>query len=473
MEASKLRRTHVVWSFESSCLTDELIKSIDPNKVDAIRIVSDRGEMDQVIKFCRRIKNEVPLAREKLPLLVDFFDHPRGIIKGLDGPRELKFGDQVRISPIPGQGDLLIQSEEWAELFSVDHSVYMGNGMVVLKAKELSEDSVLLDVVQGGTIYPNADVQVPATRKQLKIDNIPEEAWRASADADIDYVILPSIEDAADLEKITRRINAQPNAPWLLLKISTLGALKNIDELLPFVHGLLVSRVELAMRMDPALVPMVTKEILQKCNDYAKIGLVASEMLSSMRNNVTPTRAEVSDIANAVFDGADAVVLSEELAYGRFAERGLSLAIKTIDDAESTASFEPLNWIKKNPEVTNELEAVTFSAYRAAYRTHAKAIVCITKAGNTALHLSSYGVHTPIIAVTMSQDVVRRLRLVRGVVGIFLDHTPDIEQVFPIINSLLTRKTWLTDGDRYLFVSVSLSSLGKEASNLFTVQMIH
>ncbi|MDQ3231634.1 MAG: pyruvate kinase, partial [Pseudobdellovibrionaceae bacterium] len=178
------------------------------------------------------------------------------------------------------------------------------------------------------------------------------------------------------------------------------------------------------------------------------------------------------DIANAVFDGADAVVLSEELAYGKFAEKGVALAIKTIEDAESSTEGQGLNWVKKHPEITTEIEAVTYAAYRAAYRNQAKGIVCITKVGNTALHLSSFGVQTPIIAVTLSQDVVRRLRLVRGVVGILLDESPDIEQVFPIINSLMVRKTWLTDGDRYVFVSVSLSSLSKEASNLFTVQQI-
>jgi len=472
MVVSKMRITHVVWSFETSCLTDELIKTIDPNKVDAIRIVSKHGEMDRVIQFCRRIKREVPMAKEKLPLMVELYDRPRGIIVDLDGPREFKFGDEVRISPSKGKGDLQIRTDEWPELFSADHSVYLGNGMVVLKAKEVKKDIVTLEVVQGGIIYPDADVQVPSTKKQVKLDNIPEDAWKAASDPDIDYLILPSIDDAADLEKITRRIESQANSPWLLLKIASNGTLKNLEELLPFVHGVVVSRVELSMRMDPALVPMVTKEVIQKCNDYAKISIVASEMLSSMRHNVTPTRAEVSDIANAVFDGADAVVLSEELAYGKFAEKGIALAIKVIEDAESTNDSQPLNWVKKHPDITNEIEAVTYSAYRAAYRNHAKGIVCITKAGNTALHLSSYGVKTPIIAVTLSQDVVRRLRLVRGVVGILLEESPDIEQVFPIINSLMVRKTWLTDGDRYVFVSVSLSSLGKEASNLFTVQMI-
>lgn len=469
---NKLRRTHVIWSFEASSLNDALIQTIDPNKVDAIRILSKTGEMDQVIQFCRRIKREVPMAREKLPLVVDLYDRPRGIIIDIDGGKELKFGDEVRISPEKGQGDLLIRSEEWDGLFAVDQSVYLGNGMVVLKAKEVKAEVVVLEVVQGGTIYSNADVQVPSTKKPVKIDNIPEDAWKAASDPDIDYLILPSIEDSADLEKVSRRLEAQANSPWLLLKVANTGTLNNLDDLLPFVHGVVVSRMELAMRMDPAVVPMVTKEVIQKCNDYAKISIVASEMLGSMRHNVTPTRAEVSDIANAVFDGADAVVLSEELAYGKFAEKGVALAIKTIEDAESSTDATGLNWVKKHPEVTTEIEAVTFAAYRSAWRNQAKGIVCITKAGNTALHLSSYGVQTPIIAVTLSQDVVRRLRLVRGVVGILLDESPDIEQVFPIINSLMVRKTWLTDGDRYIFVSVSLSSLGKEASNLFTVQQI-
>jgi pyruvate kinase len=414
----------------------------------------------------------VASIKSKLPLIVDLYDHARGLVVELEGPRELKFGDEVTISKPGGKGDLKVRAEDWLQFFAADHSVHIGRGMVVLKAKSVDKDLVKLEVVQGGIVYPNSDVQVPATLKPVKCENIPEEAWRAATDADVDYLILPSIEDASELEKITRRLEGQAHCPWLLLKIANKATLKNLEELLPFVRGVVISRVELAMQMDPALVPMLTKEIIQKCNDFAKMALVASEMLGSMRHNVTPTRAEVSDIANAVFDGADAVVLSEDLAYGRYAERGLTLAIKTIEDAELTANDLPLNWIKKNPDITNEIEAITYSAYRAAYRNQAKAIVCITKAGNTALHLASYGVRTPVIAVTMAPDVVRRLRLVRGVMGILLDEAPDIEQVFPIINNLMTRKTWLADGDRYVFVSVSLSSVGKEASNLFTVQTI-
>ncbi len=472
MDIEKQRRTHVIWSFDSSCLNDQLLSSLDVNKVDALRIVSEKGEIDKVLQFCRRIKSEVSGARERLPLLVDLYDHVRGSIADLEGPKDLAFGDELKIATLGGKGDLVIRTEEWPDLFAKNQSVYLGNGMVVAKVKSMQKDHVVLDIIQGGTIYPEADVQVPATVKPLKLENIPE-AYRAAAEPAIDYLILPSFEDPIELEKIITKLQSQPYCPWIMMKVSTQATLDKLDELLPFVRGVLISRISLAMHMDPAQVPMITKEIIQKCNDYAKISVVASEMLGSMRYNVTPTRAEVSDIANAVFDGADAVVLSEALAYGKYAQRGLMLAIKTIEEAEFTAGGPSMNWVKKHPDITNEIEAVTSSAYRAAYRNQAKAIVCMTRTGNTALHLASYGSRTPIIALTTSPDVIRRLRLVRGVVGILLDAPPDIEIVTSLAKNFLLHKSWIKSNERYVFVSLTLSSLGKEASNLFTVQTLN
>ncbi|MES2745530.1 MAG: pyruvate kinase [Bdellovibrionota bacterium] len=472
MNFEKQRRTHVIWSFDSSCLNDQLLKSLDVTKVDAIRIVSEKGEIDKVLSFCQRIKAEVPGAKERLPVLVDLYDHVRATVIELDGPKDLAFGDSVKVSSVKGKGDLTIRTEEWPTLFKKNESVYLGNGMVVAKVKDVSADHAVLDIVQGGTIYPDADVQVPSTTKPVQFESISPEGWRAATDSAIDYLILPSFDSPEELSKIVKKISTQQNAPWLLLKISTKATLDRLDDLLPLVRGVLISRVALSMQMDPAQVPMITKEVIAKCNDYAKITLVASEMLGSMRHNVTPTRAEVSDIANAVFDGADAVVLSEGLAYGKYSVRGLALAIKTIEEAEFQSAGQLMNWVKQHPDITNEIEAVTSSAYKAAYRNQARALVCLTKNGNTALHLASYGSRTPIIAVTMSSDVIRRLRLVRGVIGILLDEAPDIEHVTSIINSMLLHRTGIKAGERYVFVSLTLSSLGTEASNLFTVQTL-
>jgi pyruvate kinase len=118
------------------------------------------------------------------------------------------------------------------------------------------------------------------------------------------------------------------------------------------------------------------------------------------------------------------------------------------------------------------MDAVSFAAYRTARRVQAKAIVCITKAGNTALKLASFRAPVPIIAVTFSPDVLRKLSVVRGVDGLVLGVDPKIDDVLPVVNDRLLRDSWLQSGDRIVFISVTLSSLGREASNLFTVQQL-
>jgi len=233
-----------------------------------------------------------------------------------------------------------------------------------------------------------------------------------------------------------------------------------------------ISRREMALTLNPVTVPMITKEIIQRCNDEAKIVLTASEMLASMRHNVTPTRAEVSDIANAVIDGTDAVLLSEEVANGRFGDKAVEVMARIIIDIESAATNIKPNWIKHTPTVANEMDAIAYHALRSAERVGAKAIVTITKNGNTPLKLASFRAPVPIIAVTFSAAVKRRLAIVRGVQTLLLDIDPNIDQVLPIVNDQLVRSSWLQAGDAVIFVAITLSPVGREASNLFTIQTL-
>lgn len=476
MFSESLRRTTLIWSAESTVLSDDFLNLIRKEKIDALRIVPRPDQENQVIEFVDTFKAQIDddgvLA--KTPILADIHNYPRGIIKGIDENVEVGFGDDVTfVKDGSGlEGNFSVVSSEWDDLFAVDHSVYVGFGSVVLKAKSVETNKVHLNVVQGGVINPEAEIHVPFTRKSVTLDSISSSAWHLVENSKLDYLILPSIDDPVELEKICHRVHKDSSSPWVILRVGTKKVYENMDALLPLVRGVMVSRIELSMEMDPAQVPMVTKEIIQNCNRHAKLALVASEMLGSMRFNATPTRAEVSDIANAVFDGADGVVLSEALADGDYLQRGAMLATRALDDAESTADEYPLNWIKNLPPVRNEIEAVTYAAYRAAHRNQAKAIVCLTKVGNTAFHLASFGARIPIIALSPSEEVVRRLKLVKGVEGIYLKELPDMDAVLPLIDSLLSKLSWFDDGDKYVFVSVTLSSLSLEGSNLFTIQTL-
>ena len=225
------------------------------------------------------------------------------------------------------------------------------------------------------------------------------------------------------------------------------------------------------MTVNPAIIPMITKEINQIADDHAKIVLTASEMLGSMRRGATPTRAEVSDIANAIHDGSDALVLSEEVAHGPFAVQALGVIDRIILDTEKPTSSE-LNWMKLSPTIESIMDAVAYHAYRTAERVGAKAIVCVTRGGNTALKLASFRAPVPVIAVTFDKRVAKKLSLARGVQPLVLHVDPNFGEVLTEVNDQLIRQSWLKSGDKIIFVSITISSVSAKGSNLCTVHRL-
>ncbi len=232
-------------------------------------------------------------------------------------------------------------------------------------------------------MYPGSSVHVPQTRAAIKAKDVPLNDISLFLKQGIEYIVLPGVVAVEEIEIIRKTVTENvEDPPWLIVKVDSAELHRRVEELLPQVDGILISRMELALSLNPATVPMLTKEIIQKCNDHGKFVITASEMLGSMRHNPTPTRAEVSDVANAVTDGTDAVVLSEIVAKGDFAVRALEMMRKIINDVETSSDSRP-NWLKEPPSIATEMDVISWSAYRTAERVEAKAIVCITKGGIT------------------------------------------------------------------------------------------
>ena len=466
---SQGRRTGIVWSFEGRNFDRHIQACLNQPEADAIRLAILPYEMKDRLAQLATLKNENPSFN--VPLIVDLHRNPRASLRLGCESIELSFGQKIEVSPERSDTGLYIETPEWRGLFQEGETVYCGSG-ATLNTLAVSDQGVTLEVVQGNRIYDRTELYVPGTQKPPRYADIPEESWQALESEVVDYLILPSFESHEELQLLTERIEKCRFQPWLILKVGSVATYEALPKLLPLVRGVVISRIELAMDTDPAQVPMLTKEIITSCKDETKICLVASDMLGSMRFNPTPTRAEVSDIGNAVMDSADAIVLSEVLTQGDYALRGFELAHKTICDVEDSPIEMTSNWQKGQPEIKDEIHAVTYAAYRAAYRNDAKAIVCITKMGNTAIHLSCFDIKTPIIAITLASEVVRRLQLVRGVEGVCLDEMPSADQVLPLINNILVQQGKLELGDKYVFVSVTHSSIAKAESNLFTIQTI-
>jgi pyruvate kinase len=474
MTSNELRtRTKIVWSV--NCRASEippLLQLIQQNLLAAIRIIYDPLGKEQILDFIAQLGKTPEFSRAKLPLMIDVGSVSQGSLMHLGVAQDLSYGQKLNLSP-PGEGgDLQLEGFAWDEPLPPGTTMYIGNGAAVVKTLAAPAKKFQVEVVLGGQINVGQEIQVPSTRKPLSLFDLAYIDIKPYQKLGISYVVLPGIANPREFTLARRKLNSgKPSSPWLLIKIDSKEVFANLKNLLPAVNGVVISRRDLALTMEAATIPMVCKEIIRECNQNAKLVLMESDMLASMRANPTPTRAEVSDVANAVIDGTDAVILSEELAVGKYPLKAAGLCQNVISTVEANGEVE-LNWQRVAPDIQNEFDAVAFHAYKTAERIQAKAIVCITKTGNTALRIASFRSAIPIIAVTFSEPVRRKLAIIRGVSAIVLDEIPSLDEVLSVLNDRLKSFNWLSSGDQIIFTTVSLSPLGDKASNLFTIQRL-
>lgn len=467
-------QTKIICSLDSAGLKADYAKELS-NRTDvaALRILYDPKNTKKIMEFIPLVEEFRSPNLNKIPIMIDVGSFPRASVAKVQMQEDLQYAQILSISPAGVGGDIEINTESWQTLFAKDESVFFGFGSIECRVLEIGNEKVKVKVLKGGGLVAGTAVHVPATRKAPSIFDLSYIDIKPFQELGIDYVVLPGVNSAREIAVARKKLDHNGyKCPWLLIRVDHLDVYEKVDDLLDEADGVLISRRDLALTMEAATVPMVCKEVIRECNKKAKLAIIASDILGSLQFNPTPTRAEVSDIANAVMDGTDAVVLSEEVAHGKHLMRGLSLCRSIILDVEEQQTEADINWKKSEVAIKNELDAVAFHAFKTAQRVKAKAIVCITKEGNTALRLASFRTTMPVIAVTFSEEVKRRLSLVRGVYSMVLDIAPHLDEVLPVVNKQLKREGWLSSGDKIVFVTVTISSVGREASNLFTIQSV-
>ena len=471
----KKQKTRVICSLDSHNLSEDYAKTLAKNsEVSCIRIVYNPQKTKEILKFIASFNHHSSKnPNHHVTVMIDVGSLPRGVIN-FTKFEKLEYGQTLSISKIGGGGDIELEVyEKWSHLFALDKIVFFGFGSIECVVTDILKNVINVKVVKGGDLTPGTAVHVPTTRKAPSIFDLSYIDIKPFQELKVSYVVLPGIRTAREVAVARKKLKSiAGTCPWLIIRVDHLDVYKNISEILKEADGVFISRRELALTMNAATVPMVCKEVIRESNEKAKLVIIASEMLASLQFNPTPTRAEVSDVANAVIDGTDAVVLSEDISHGKYLIKSVNLCQSIILDVEEEAGVEE-NWTKQDLGIKNELDAVTYHAFKTAQRVQAKAIVCVTKEGNTALRLASFKIPMPIIAVTFSELVKSRLSLVRGVESIVLNVDPSLDELLPTVNKLLIRDGWLRSGDKIVFVTVTLSSIGREASNLFTIQNLN
>ncbi len=332
---------------------------------------------------------------------------------------QLAVGDEVMLTPYRGQPAMIhLPHPELFQTLKPGARMVIGDGEVELSVTERHEDTVLTTVTVAGLLESRKGVNVPGA--YLPISSITDkdrEDLKLICRLGFDFVAMSFVRTAADIEELRALMAEDGNQLPIIAKIEKSEAIENLEELSLTTDGMMVARGDLGIEVPPQEVPLLQKRIISVCNEVGKPVITATQMLQSMVEHPRPTRAEASDVANAILDGTDAVMLSGETAAGKFPVEAV-LMMKQISDITEGA-FPYDKWRRKRQEEfsvhADVTEAISEASCAVAEEVGARAILSSTMSGFTARKIARHRPSTPILAVSPSPETQKRLALVWGV----------------------------------------------------------
>ncbi len=392
-------------SLESIC---QLVKA----GVDVFRLNFSYGTHESHLESFLRIRQCAAKQGREVAIMQDICG-PKIRIKGMKESREINKGDKIIMSKKAVGEAFSITYPHIIDQLEVGDEVFFADGIVKSKVEEKTGDTLVLQALSHGQLREGKGVNIP--RAGIKMSALTEKDkadLKFAAEIGIDIVAVSFVETAKDILEARKILTENHSDAWVVAKIERKSAMKNLDEILDVADGLMVARGDLGVEAGIFSVPGLQKTMIKKANEHALPVITATQMLTSMLHASSPTRAEISDIANAVYDGSDAVMLSDETAVGSFPVEAVEVMVKTLSD---TQHYLPK--IKKiKPDKT---EGFAHAAAEISGNVPCKAIVPFTTSGYTVRQIAKFRPHKPLYAVTFDEKVSHRMALVWGVEKIF------------------------------------------------------
>ncbi|MGH7564875.1 MAG: pyruvate kinase, partial [Gemmatimonadota bacterium] len=434
MVAPRPTRTKLICTLGPSSESPERIEALIRAGMDCARLNFSHGDYDE---YTRTIQ----LIRETS----DRLDTPIAILQDLQGPKirigpiegravELRSGDQVRLRAGDGVGTPSLLTTTYRELpqdVQRDDRILLDDGRLVLVVEEVeAEDMVRTRVIEGGILrekkginLPGVHISTPALTRKDRLD------LAFGVEHGVDYVALSFVRRGQDIVDLKEEIRSHGGDIPVIAKLEKPQGVDNLDEILAEVAGVMIARGDLGVELPPERVPILQKEIIRRANAAKRLVIVATQMLESMTTSLRPTRAEASDIANAIFDGADAVMLSAETATGEHPVEAVQMMERIIAAAEVERERAPWHR-RRGTELTEDFaQAICDAATLVAAEVGARFIVAFTQSGSTAGLLAKYRPHVSLLAFTPRPNVRSRLALHWGVTPLVMEIAHSIDRL--------------------------------------------
>jgi pyruvate kinase len=457
-----MRKTKIVCTIGPACDTQEKLEALIKAGMNVARLNMSHATHDYHANLIKNIR-----------YVSEALDMPVGILMDLQGPKIrigtlkekviLKPGERYVITTrdVPGDNkEVHVPFKDLPQSVAPGQTLLIDDGLIELTVEEVKGPDIITNVVRGGELKNNKGINLPkSTIKARSITDKDVKDLMFGLDQHVTMIAMSFVrtpQDVLDLRKIIE--DNQADTP-IIAKIEKHEAVRNIDDIIDVVNGIMVARGDLGIEIPMAEVPIVQKMIISKCNAKAIPVITATQMLDSMIRNPIPTRAEATDVANAVFDGTDALMLSGETAFGEYPIKSVETMARIAEYTEASSYYKHAIAAKTPHPSLSITDSVAFATTEAARNLKAQAIITATQTGYSARKVSKYKPQIPAYAVTNNKTVIDELTVSWGIFPVHIGPTPDLDALIEESVSACLSKGYIKNGDLVVITAGILTGI--------------
>ena len=439
------RRAKIVATLGPASSTPELFRALVRAGLDVARLNFSHGSHEQKAELIAMVRQ---VAREE--------GKPICILADLQGPKirtgklkdhkpvQLVAGEHITIAPSETEGTATRVGTTFttlAENLEPGSQILLSDGLIELCVVSVNGPDTLCRIINGGTLGENKGINLPGIPVKVpSLTEKDEEDLEFALAQNVDTVAVSFVRTAEDVRHVKNRVAALGSDAWVIAKLEKPQAIEHLDEILEIADGIMVARGDLGVEVPPEKVPAIQKHIIRRAAEYRKPVITATQMLESMIDNPRPTRAEASDVANAIYDGTDSVMLSAESAAGKYPVEAVAMMAKIVVETETQMRLDPATSLKRQRgSRLSVAETVCECMAHAAEELDVAAIAIFTETGATARLLSKYRPDAPIFALSPFEKVIHRAMLLWGTTPMVCDRFQDTDKLVNMAEDVLER----------------------------------
>jgi len=449
-----MRKTKIVCTLGPASSDYETLKAMVEAGMDIVRLNFSHGDRSTHLNYIRTIR-EVSKA----------LNRPIAILQDLQGPK-IRVGEmEDGVVLTPGENTVITMDDVigTAARFSSTYKglagdvkagdpILIDDGLIKIRVEEVSGSDIHCTVIYGGPLKSHKGINLSLSSISAPaLTDKDKEDLEFGLSQDVDYIALSFVREAADLQKVRDLVKRSGKETHVIAKVERHEAVEEMEPIVGVADAIMVARGDLGVEMLLEQVPMIQKSLIETCHSLQKPVITATQMLESMIHNPRPTRAEVSDVANAILEGTDALMLSGETAAGRYPVEAVRTMARIAEATEARLTSPPLYIDGLKEHIISN--SVGHAACQLAQNLQAKAIICFTEHGFTARILSKYRQPIPVIAVTPTEAVQRRLLLYWGVRSLQLQEVYNTDAMIILAERAAVEHGFVARGDIVVMIA--------------------